>query len=163
METRVRHNLCPDTISTLLSRRNGTPWRDFAVGLGYEESYAATLNKAARGIPGAMTHKAENILRVKLGLPPVHLMEVAACPDCGEAHVGRCYNKQVIQVVVLAPGERVTAHPDPEPKRVASPRKPRRPYWRPCLPPEFESVADARRQELGLTWAEFWSQVVGAA
>ena len=111
METRVRHNLCPDTISTLLSRRNGTPWRDFAVGLGYEESYAATLNKAARGIPGAMTSAAEDTLRVRLGLAPVRRVEVDACVDCGSVHTGRCHGRPVVSVVALGPGERVTRRP----------------------------------------------------
>ena len=102
-----------------------------------------------------MTHKAENILRVKLGLPPVHLMEVAACPDCGAAHVGRCYNKQVIQVVVLSPGERVTAAPEPAPKQAGKPRK-REDYFRPCM------VRGSEEHMAYLAWKGEWDQEHGA-
>ncbi len=70
MNTRTRHSLSIDTIETLVSRRNGTTWRAYAEQLGYAKTYAATLNKAAHGIPGAMTQAAENILRERLGLKP---------------------------------------------------------------------------------------------
>ncbi len=124
MQTRTRHTLSPETVKRLTETKNGATWREFARALQYDESYAATLNKAAHGTPGAMTLQAENILRVRLGLAPVHMIEVPTCPDCGMAHTGRCFGKPVIQVVVLSNEERVV--------RKGKPRSRKR-YHRPCM------------------------------
>lgn len=72
---------------------------------------------------------------------------VPACPDCGQAHTGRCHGKPVVQVVVLAPGERVTTEPTTAPKRV---RRPSAGIG--GLRPETRAAHDARRRALGLTW-----------
>jgi hypothetical protein len=46
------------------------------------------------------------------GLPRIPApVLVLPCPDCGEAHTGRCYGKEVAAVAVLAPGEAVVARP----------------------------------------------------
>lgn len=63
-----KHQLCISTVKTLLERKKDESWRDYAWRLGYARSYAATLNKAARGIPGAMSSEAEAILRERLGI-----------------------------------------------------------------------------------------------
>lgn len=107
LRTRERHQLCPDTVAALAAAKNGATWRGVAQALGYPPAYAATLNKAARGIPGALTSVAEDTLRVRLGLAPVRRIEVDACPDCGSAHTGRCHGRPVVSVVILGPGERV--------------------------------------------------------
>ena len=59
-----------DTVSTLLEAKCGLSWANLAVSLGYAPSYAATLNRVARRVPGAMSRAAENDLRQRLGLPP---------------------------------------------------------------------------------------------
>lgn len=107
MRTRARHHLAIDTLEKLAAVKSGATWRAAATRLGYAPTYAATLNKAARGIPGAMTPAAEDALRARLGLAPVRRVEVSACPDCGDAHVGRCHGRPVVAVVILGPGERV--------------------------------------------------------
>ena len=111
LRTRERHQLCPDTVAALTAAKNGATWRGVAQALGYPPAYAATLNKAARGIPGALTSAAEDTLRVRLGLAPVRRVEVDACVDCGSVHTGRCHGRPVVSVVALGPGERVTRRP----------------------------------------------------
>lgn len=111
LRTRERHQLCPDTVAALVAAKNGATWRGVAQALGYPPAYAATLNKAARGIPGALTRAAEDTLRVRLGLAPVRRIEVDACPDCGSVHTGRCHGRPVVAVVILGPGERIARGP----------------------------------------------------
>jgi hypothetical protein len=120
VNTRTRHSLSIDTIETLVSARNGSTWREYAEQLGYAKTYAATLNKAARGVPGAMTPVAENVLRERLGLEPRHYVTVAPCPDCGSAHTGRCHGRPVERVQIIS----------------GKPRKNRKRYHRPCLTDE---------------------------
>ena len=140
------HSLCVDTLERLSTGKNGSTWREYATRLGYAESYAATLNKAARGVAGAMTGRAENALRVRLGLHPIHALEVPPCPDCGDAHTGRCYGKPAVQVVVLAEDDRII--------RKGQPRK-RRPTKALRLPPDLWAVLNAERQAAGETWAAY--------
>lgn len=144
MRTRTRHSLSDDTVLALKTAQNGQPWRACAAALGYPENYAATLNQAARGVAGAMTQHAENVLRVRLGLPPIQLLTVPACPDCGQAHVGRCNGKIVVDVVILGPGEQVTPV-------VAAPttRKPRPAAHRPY-------ITDAAKWTAYQLWSAAW-------
>lgn len=66
----ARHRLCVDTANELSQRKAATlTWRELAVSLGYQPSYAAALSAAARRIPGAMSRDAETDLRQRLGLP----------------------------------------------------------------------------------------------
>lgn len=111
LRTRERHQLSVDTVEKLVTAKNGQTWRACATALGYEPAYAATLNKAARGVPGAMTLIAENILRARLGLSMLRAVTVTACPDCGSVHTGRCHGRPVVQVVTLTAEERVTRKP----------------------------------------------------
>ena len=146
MQTKQRHSLCLDTVERLATAKNGATWREFAQALGYDKSYAATLNKAARGESGAMTPNAENVLRARLGLAPVYHVEVLPCPDCGAAHTGRCHGKPVAQVVVLAADERIIRK---GPKRKRKATKALR------IPPDLWAALNAERQAAGVTWAEY--------
>lgn len=138
MRTRVKHQVSLDTVETLATGKNGASWRAYAQRLGYEESYAPTLNQIVRGVPGALTFQAENILRVRLGLAPLRLVEVTTCPDCGLVHTGRCYGKPVVAVVTLGPDEKVT--------QVGRARTRQR-YHRPCLDDAEYAAFLAWRQE----------------
>lgn len=57
------------TVTALLAAKCSQSWVRLAVALGYAPSYAATLNRVARGV-GSMSRAAENDLRERLGLPP---------------------------------------------------------------------------------------------
>lgn len=94
--------------------------------LGLPANKIAVLSRVLRGRPVSV--RAENDLRVALGLAPLHVgtRTVPVCPDCGEVHSGRCYGRLVAGVAVLQPGQRVVGPP-----KLA---KRRRRYWRPCLP-----------------------------
>lgn len=105
--TRTRHSLDVETVKTLRAAKNGQSWRFLSESLGYPPSYAGTLQKAHNAEDGVMTLQAENILRAKLGLHARSTYEVTACPDCGSVHTGRCHNKPIADVVVLAEGERI--------------------------------------------------------
>lgn len=121
------HRLCDDTVQRLSAAKT-TTWRGLAQHLGYAPNYAATLCKAARNAPGAMTAEAENVLRLRLGLAPVHHVEVPPCPDCGAVHTGRCHGREVKVVPVGKP-------------------RARRRYFRPCLPVELRGAYEQWRSE----------------
>lgn len=124
MNTRTRHSLSIDTIETLVSRREGITWREYAEQLGYAKTYAATLNKASRGVPGAMTLAAENILRAKLGLDVIETKPAQVCPSCLAEGRG-----------MIVHGEGVDCHGKPVARVVIVSGKPRnrKKYHRPCL------------------------------
>jgi len=75
-----------------------------------------TLSRILRG--ESISYRAENEVRRGLNLPP-RTVEVDSCPDCGGVHPGRCHNKPVASVVILAPDERVTSS---HPQRKRQPR-----------------------------------------
>lgn len=68
--TREKHRLCVDTVKKLSAAKNGKTWRELAESLGYSKTYAATLHKVARGVPGSLTRQSERVLRERLGIKP---------------------------------------------------------------------------------------------
>lgn len=117
------HVLLEETIEALRGVAAGKTWRACADALDYPPSSAAALCAAARGETGAMSFQAENILRERLGLPPIKTVPTMVCLSCltkGRGLIvhaaGDCHDKPVAEVVVLAEGERVV-------KRAGKPRK----------------------------------------
>ncbi len=53
------------------------------------------LSDVLRGRADHVSAAQENKLRIALGLAPVALYEVPACPDCGAVHTGRCHGRAV--------------------------------------------------------------------
>lgn len=54
-----------------------------------------TLSDIINGRAEHVSLRTENKVRAALGLPPIVLHTVPACPDCGGCHTGRCRNKPV--------------------------------------------------------------------
>lgn len=126
-------------------------WREVGLALGKSASYAM---RVARGDLAPSLEAVASWEEYRTG-KVLRTMEVPACPDCGDVHTGRCHGKQVIQVVVLAPGERVTAAPEPAPKQAGKPRK-REDYFRPCM------VRGSEEHMAYLAWKGKWDQEHGA-
>lgn len=71
---------------------------------------AAAISRARKGSP--LSWEAENELRGYLGMPMLEPEkgEVALCIDCGKPHgARRCYGKEVVDVVVINPGQQVVS------------------------------------------------------
>ena len=54
-----------------------------------------TISDIINGRTEHVSLRTENKVRAALGLPPIVLHTVPACPDCGSVHTGRCHNKPV--------------------------------------------------------------------
>jgi hypothetical protein len=108
-------------------------WR--CVALGLPEHWRGTIGRIRNGF--AVSLSKENEVRYRLGLPAIYppLVPVPPCPDCGSVHHARC-NGHEGAVVVLAPGETV---------RRPGQSKPRRRYYRPCLP---VALTPAQRRQI---------------
>jgi len=106
--------ILPETIEILSKRRSGT-LKELAHDLGLPENMTATLSDILKARADHVSVSLENRVRVALGLAPKpKVYQLPECPSCGGApHTGDCHGKKIVQVVVLAPGE-----------RVRSPRKP---------------------------------------
>ena len=113
---------------------------------------------------------------------------LAPCPSCHGIHIaGDCHNAPIAAVVILAPGERVTDAPQSadagDPARLLAlverwtaedaledgahvsretfqprPPRPRKRYYRPCLPPELEQRINAKRGDM--SQAEYIEQAL---
>ena len=103
---RKRHIIDDATIKRLAERKKGHTLEQLAIALGYPKSYSATISGVLRGEAGRLTPETENVLRARLGLAPVNLIQVTSCPDCGAVHTGRCHGEPGA-VVWLRDGERV--------------------------------------------------------
>lgn len=72
---------------------------DFSVTVHSPQWLRSAHWNALHGYP--MSHKTEDRMRIALGLAPLPAMiEVLPCPDCGDAHTGRCNGKPVAEVIV---------------------------------------------------------------
>lgn len=119
MASRTAHQ---STVKALSRAKNGYKTLDeFAARFRFNVS-KGTLSRALNG--GSVSEWAENDIRAKLSMPPLQTVLVEACPDCGQAHTGRCYGKPIVQVVVLSENERII--------RKGAARKRKR-YHRPCM------------------------------
>lgn len=54
-----------------------------------------TLSDIINGRAEHVSLRTENKVRAALGLPPIVLHTVPACPDCGAVHTGRCHGRTV--------------------------------------------------------------------
>lgn len=134
------------TRSAILRRKNGNSWR----GLGKDIDVPhGILHAIGTGSYEHVSWDTVRKVRVRLGLDdPGAIVSALACPDCGAAHTGRCYNKNVVSVVVLSEHERVT--------RAGKPRK-RKPSKALRLPPDLWAALNAERN--GQTWASYIEQL----
>ena len=127
-------------------REQGYSWRDIAGIAGIPSGTAwhywhGTARPDANFVLCIMNH---NAAKCTLVLP---------CPDCGEVHdAGRCYNRPIFAVVILSPGQRVTALPKPPAKR-------RTPYAAISIPRALREELDRLRQARGETWEDLLSRL----
>jgi len=135
---------CHERIDQLLEQ--GYSWRDIAGIAGIPSGTAwhywhGTARPDANFVLCIMNH---NAAKCTLVLP---------CPDCGEIHdAGRCYNRPIFAVVILSPGQRVTALPKPPAKR-------RTPYAAISIPRALREELDRLRQARGETWEDLLSRL----
>ena len=105
--------------AALALRRNGT-LRKLARELGFENKDAGALSDLLHGRYDHVSLLTANRWALALGLPLIpSTKSVQVCPSCLERgiavvhDVGDCMGRPISAVVILAPGERVTAAPPP--------------------------------------------------
>jgi len=112
-----------DTIEALRERRNGQSLRQLAAELGIAPG---VLSDALNERHEHVSLRAENRLRVALGLPPVGTYTAPFCPSCGGKHyLDDCRGKKG-ELAIVGPTEKIV---DVRLYRVA-PRKRRITRWR---------------------------------
>jgi transcriptional regulator with XRE-family HTH domain len=87
-------NLDPCTIAAVGIALDGTTQKALAQRLGVSQgTISHIMHRRHANVSLAM----ENKVRVGLGMSPLPApITIPPCPDCGSAHHGRCYNKNVI-------------------------------------------------------------------
>jgi transcriptional regulator with XRE-family HTH domain len=78
-----------------------------------------TISDIVNGRTAHVSLRTENKVRAALGLPPIVLHTVPACPDCGSVHVGRCKGRAV-EVRPVRPRKPVTRWADAPTKQLAA-------------------------------------------
>ena len=116
-----------DTQYALTAFQNGKSHRATCAALGLDYSWRGTVHRIIHGFD--VGRDKENMVRERLGLPPVlpPNVPVAPCPSCAARGIVRshgdnldCHGQPVAAVAVLAPGQTVaTQRPPRQYSRIA--------------------------------------------
>lgn len=140
----------PDTRDCLLKRKRAS-LRRLARELAIP---AGVLSDVINERHDHVSLRSENRLRARLGLEPISIYEVPACPDCGLVHTGRCNGLgDRGETVVIDPERNAVIDTARQRAVTIGQRKRHKTY-----PVEWEWANEARKRR-GLKWREVWHMI----